>query len=219
MDSPVEEPLDAISVVIVEDHAAVAESLATALSGVDGIDVIDTAGDLQSGLSIVGARRPHVVLMDAALPDGDGAEAAPAVQDRSSGTAVVVLSGSLYPSTAVRAVRSGAAGYVSKVAALGDIIEAVRTAAGGGTTFTPEQIHAAFTEDPGDDATSLTDRELEVLQLLADGRSTEEMTELLTLSIHTVRNHVGNLLAKLGVGSRLEAVAVAHRRGLVDPPR
>lgn len=219
MEDPGEGPVDSITVMIVEDHAAVAESLAAALSGVEGVEVIETAGDLQTGLAIVELRRPQVVLMDAQLPDGDGATAAPAVRERSPGTAVVVLSGSQYPSTGVRAVRSGAAGYVSKVDPLERIVEAVRAAAGGGTTFTPEQIRAAFTEDTGGDATSLTDRELQVLQLLAEGRSTEEMGELLTLSTYTVRNHVGSVLTKLGVGSRLQAVAVAHRRGLVDPPR
>lgn len=214
-----EDSVDAISVIIIEDHAAVAESLAAALSGIDDIDVIDTVGDLESGLSLVAVRRPQVVLMDAALPDGDGAEAAPAVRERSPDTAVVVLSGSQYASTAVRAVRSGAAGFVSKVDPLQHIVAAVRTAASGGTTFTPEQIRAAFTEDAMHDATALTDRELEVLQLLSDGRSTEGMAELLSVSIHTVRNHVRNVLAKLGAASRLEAVAVAHRQGLVAPPK
>lgn len=219
LEDPVDDSVGLISVVIIEDHAAVAESLATALSAVDGIDVIETADNLQAGLSIVGVRRPQVVLMDAALPDGDGAEAAPAVYERSPNSAVVVISGSRRPATAVQAIRCGATGYVSKVDPLKHIIAAVRTAASGGTTFTPEQIRAAINADAAGDATALSDRELEVLKLLAQGKSTDELAQLLTLSPHTIRNHIRNVLTKLDAGSRLEAVAVAHRQGLVDLPR
>lgn len=210
-------PAGAISLVIVEDHAAVAESLSIAFAGIDDMHVLDVAPDLGTGLSVIGARQPDVALLDATLPDGDGAAAAPEIAERSPGTAVVVMSGSQYPSTPVRAVLSGAAGFVSKVAPLEDIVSAVRAAASGGTFFAPEHLRAAVAAQSSGDSV-LTERELEILQLLAHGHATEEIVEDLQLSVHTVRNHINSMLGKLGVGSRVEAVAAAHRQGLVTPP-
>lgn len=207
-----------ITVVIVEDHAVLADALSEALGGDEGIEILDTCGDLASGLSVIAARQPRVVLMDANLPDGDGATATPAVRECSPGTVVVVISGSEYPSVVTRAVRSGAAGFLSKAEPLSRTLDAIRTAAAGGVSFTPEQLRQATAATPGGDA-ELTDRELEVLQLLADGASTDELAAQLSLSVHTVRNHVRNLTDKLGATSRVEAVAMAHRRGLVTPPR
>lgn len=208
----------AITVVIVEDHAVLADSLSRALAAGDGIEILDTAGDLATGLSVIAARRPRVVLMDANLPDGDGASAAAAARECSPDTAVVVISGSEYPSVVTRAVRSGASGFLSKAEPLSRVVDAIRTAAAGGVSFTPEQLQRATAATPEGES-ELTDRELEVLQLLADGASTQDIAERLTLSIHTVRNHVRNLTDKLGATARVEAVAIAHRRGLVTPPR
>lgn len=218
-DTPEREGADEpITVVVVEDHAVLAESLVRALADADDIEVLDTAGDLASGLSVIAARRPRVVLMDAVLPDGDGAAAAPAVRERSPGTAVVVISGSEYPSVVTRTVASGAAGFLSKSQPLADTLDAIRTAAAGGSSFTYEQLRHAT----GTDAASggdLSPRELEVLQRLADGASTDDIAETLNLSVHTVRNYVHDLTEKLGATSRIEAVAIAHRQGLVTPPR
>jgi DNA-binding NarL/FixJ family response regulator len=211
-------PPDApITVVVVEDHAVLAESLVHALAAIEDIEVIDTAADLATGLSVIAARRPQVVLMDAALPDGDGAAAAPAVRERSPDTAVVVISGSEYPSVVTRAVHAGAVGFLSKAQPLTDTLDAIRTAATGGASFTYDQLRLATAAGPTDEG-DLSDREREVLQLLADGASTDGIAEELSLSVHTVRNHVRNLTDKLDASSRLEAVAIAHRRGLVTPP-
>ena len=214
-----EEPNDGpITVVVVEDHALLAESLVRALADADDIEVLDTAGDLATGLSVIAARRPRVVLMDAVLPDGDGASAAPLVRERSPGTAVVVISGSEYPSVVTRTVGSGAVGFLSKSQPLADTLDAIRTAAAGGTSFTYEQLHGTVDPD-GSGGGDLSARELEVLQLLAEGASTDDIADALALSIHTVRNYVHDLTEKLGASSRIEAVAIAHRRGLVTPPR
>ncbi len=211
-------PAGPITVVVVEDHTVLAESLVGALAGVEGIEVLDTAPDLATGLSVIAARRPRVVLLDAALPDGDGACAAPAVRERSPETAVLVMSGSEFPSVVTRTVQSGAAGFLSKAQPLADTVGAIRTAAAGGTAFTYEQLRRATAADPSSDS-DLTGRELEVLQLLVNGASTNDIAAELSLSIHTIRNHVRNLTDKLGATSRIEAVAIAHRRGLVTPPQ
>lgn len=207
-----------VTVVIIEDHAVLADSLQRALASVGGIEVLDTAGTLEEGLTVTAVRRPQVVLIDANLPDGDGAAAAPAVRERSPGTAVVVMSGSEYPSVVTRAVRTGAVGFLPKSEPLERVVAAVRTAAAGGVTFTARQLEQATAAAAEDDG-PLTERELEVLQLLVDGASTEGIATALTLSVHTIRNHVRNLTEKLGATSRVEAIAMAHRRGLVQPPR
>lgn len=207
-----------ITVLIVDDHRVLTESLAHALDEVDGITVLDAAADLATALSVVAARRPHVVLMDASLPDGDGAAAAPEVQQCSPGTAVIVISGMDHPSTIGRAVRAGAAGFLSKSQPLVEMVAAIRDVAAGGSAFTRDQLRCAAGSAPtGDD--ELSEREREVLQLLADGVSTRDIADQLVVSIHTVRNHVRHLTEKLGASSRIEAVAIGHRRGLVDPPR
>ena len=203
---------------VVEDHTVLAEALVHALTGHGGIEVVDVAANLGSGLSVIAARRPRVALIDAALPDGDGADAAGAVAERSPDTRVLVMSGSEYPSVIRRTVNSGAAGFLSKSQPLADILQAIRTVAAGGTSFTFEQLRRAT----GADATAgheLSERELEVIQLLADGAATEDIARRLSLSVHTVRNHVRGITDKLGVTSRIEAVAAAHRHGLVRPPR
>lgn len=215
---PPDQSTGPVTVVVVEDHTVLAESLVGALAAVEGIEVLDTAPDLATGLSVIAARRPRVVLMDAALPDGDGAAAAPAVRECSPGSVVVVMSGSEYPSVITRTVQSGAAGFLSKAQPLADTVGAIRTAAAGGTAFTYEQLRSAQAADAAGDG-GLSGRELEVLQLLADGASTDDIAEQLSLSVHTVRNHVRNLTEKLGATSRIEAVAIAHRRGLVAPPQ
>lgn len=215
--APARAPDGPVTVVVIEDHAVLADALVRAFARGEEIDVLDTAGDLATGRSIVAARRPDVVLLDVVLPDGDGVVAVRDLTDRSPGTAVVVMTGMARHAVVARAIRAGASGFLSKTQPLADIVRAVLDAANGHVSFTHDQLRRATADGPAA-MESLTDRENEVLQLLCVGASTDDIARQLTLSAHTVRNHVRNLTTKLEVSSRLEAVAVAHRHGLATPP-
>lgn len=210
---------ETISIVVVEDHQVLAEALEGALSAQAGMEVIGTAGTLREALELVSRRAPDVVLMDVRLPDGDGASGTQQVLERSPRAKVIVLSAATGVEVISRAVEAGAAGFLPKTTPLQEVIEAIVRANSGAALFSPAVLRDVTVHlrdqhrRPGAD---LTPRELEVLQLLADAATTEGIAQQLVLSTHTVRNHVRNILGKLGAHSKLEAVAVAVREGLVE---
>jgi two-component system response regulator DevR len=206
-------------IVVVDDHQLVAEALAETLSAVDGFEVAGTAPDLGSGIQLIAAVQPEVVIMDVRLPDGDGASGTADALRVSPGSRVIVLSAETGIDVVARAVESGAAGFLAKTTPLHELVVAVHRVMAGVALFAPgmlrevaEHLRRAETQDTQD----LSPREQEVLHLLAEGTSTQEMADQLYLSTHTVRNHVRNLSAKLGAHSKLEAVAIASRAGLLS---
>jgi DNA-binding NarL/FixJ family response regulator len=209
----------AIRIVVVEDHMVLAEALEGALSAQDGMQVVGTVSTLQDALELIALQRPDVVLMDVRLPDGDGASGTVQVLERSPRTKVIVLSAATGVEVISRAVEAGAAGFLPKTTPLQEVIEAIVRANSGAALFSPSMLREVTTHlrdqhrRPGAD---LTPRELEVLQLLADAATTDGIAQHLVLSTHTVRNHVRNILGKLGAHSKLEAVAIAVREGLVQ---
>ena len=207
-----------LTVAIVEDHAMVAQGLAAAISVEPDLEVVGTAGTLEKGLALVHRHRPDVVLMDYRLPDGDGVTGAAAVKDASPRTQVVMLTAVGGRDVLTRAIETGCAGFLHKTEPIGELRAAVRRAGRGEAIFAPEVLadvvgrlrHGRPPAGP-----ELTPREVEVLSLLVRGASTEEVAGQLFLSLHTVRNHVRNILAKLGVHSKVQAVALALRDGIV----
>ena len=219
-DEPVMTIEDALSVVLVDDHALFSQSLSLVLESYPDIVIKGRADTLAGGVSLVARHQPDVVLMDYRLPDGDGVAGAHRVKEVSAQTKVVILTAIEDEAVLAAAIEAGCAGFITKTSSVDDLVAAVRQAAAGEAVITPSllvrllpRLHRR--EQPT--RFDLTPRELEVLKLLATGLSNAAIAEELSLSVNTVRNHVANLLMKLGVHSKLEALSVAVREGLVAP--
>lgn len=212
------EPTDAVRVLIVDDHEVLATSLAQALDAEPDLVTVGVAGTLERAAAMIPRAAPDVLLLDHRLPDGDGVEAVVRLRELRSDMAVVILTASAAEHLMVRAIESGVAGFLSKTRSLGEVTSAVRSAAAGEAVISPELLARLLPRlNRGGRAghTSLTEREREVLDLLAEGMTNATIADRLTLSVHTVRNHVANLSAKLGARSKLEALSIAVREGLL----
>ena len=209
-----------ISVGIVEDHAMVAEGLAAALTVDPQLVVVGIAGTVRDGVQMVRDHQPDVVLMDLLLPDGDGADATVAIRVVAPSTRVVLITSASGHDIIGRAIEAGCSGLLSKTEPVASVRAAIHRAGAGEAVFTAEALQGLVNRLTGSNQTTplLTQREREVLELLAQGQTTEAIAAILVLSLHTVRNHVRNVMTKLGAHSRLEAVAVALRERLIAPP-
>ena len=198
-----------IRVAIVEDHPAIAEGLAALIKGSPDVTVVGTAGDISSASTLIEHEEPDVVLCDIRLAGaGDGFDL---VERHRSGPAFVILSAYWYPSYHVRAVESGAKGYLSKMATVDQIIGAVKAVAGGGTAFPPASRQAA-----SDALRVPTPREIESLELVAEGMSNAEIAERLSLRVKTVESQLRRLFDRYDVPSRTALVRLAARQGWSD---
>jgi len=214
-----------IRVVVVDDHPLYREGVADALGDADDIDVVGTAADGESGVAVVTDLRPDVVLMDLRMPGGGGVPATSAISARLPGTAVVVLTMSDDDDSVFAALRAGARGYLLKESEGADIARAVRAAARSEAVFGPriaDRVLAFFASSRARAAAvpfpELTDREREVLDLVAHGLPNAAIAARLFLSEKTVRNRVSDVLTKLHAASRAEAVALARDAGLGPTP-
>jgi len=211
----------ATTVALIEDQQVLVGAIQRSLASLGDLRVVGTAASLEEGLALVEATRPDVLVSDFRLADGDIPDRLPEVLERSPGTRVLVFTGWPDESSFLEAMGAGAAGFLDKAAPFEDFIDAIRRVAAGEVVVAPRFLPALTRRATSQrDAQALSRRELEVLQLLSEGKSTAEVAEQLILSVNTVRNHITHLMAKLGVRSRLEAVNVAVRRGLIrfDPP-
>jgi DNA-binding NarL/FixJ family response regulator len=206
-----------ISVLVVDDHRLMAESLAAALASEPDLEVVGIAGTSEEAVDLVRSEHPGVVLMDFRLPDTDGANAAAEVRAVDPSARVVMLSGFNDDTALNRAIDAGCSGFIHKTADLDTVVDAVRRAASGEPIFSATDLSRLVRQLRGETpvGSDLTTREREVLQLLAEGATTEALADRLFISKHTARSHVRNILAKLGAHSKLEAVAIALRAGLV----
>jgi two-component system response regulator DevR len=210
-----------IRVLVCDDHRVVATGLAMVLAAQPDIDVIGVAGTMAEVVEVSRATRPDVVLMDYALPDGDGVAATAAIKATRPEVRVVMLTSFVDEEVLIAAIEAGCSGYVTKHKGAEDLTAAVRLAAAGEALVSPDMLARLLPRlrrghhGVGSD---LTSREREVLDLLAQGCSKEDIAERLLVSTNTARNHIQNILSKLGCHSRLEAVAVATREGLVHRP-
>ncbi|MEU4509674.1 response regulator transcription factor [Nonomuraea wenchangensis] len=214
---PTASPL--IRLVLVEDHAMVAEAIDLALARATGIAVVAHAGTIAAALTETARTQPDVVVLDRRLPDGDGVSAVGRLAAVAPRARVLVLTGEATASVAVRVVQSGAAGLLVKSSRLDELESAVREVAAGGVVFPPDLLPGVLDRLTGRSAhlgARLTARERETLLLLAEGAGTGEISERLGVARNTARNHVQHVLGKLGARSKLEAVAVARREGLLD---
>ena len=215
-----------IRVLFVEDHQLLADALTALLGREPDIEVAGVARTVAEAKTM-SKERLDVVLMDYHLPDGTGAEATRAIKSRWPGARVVMVTALTDDETVLESIQAGADGYLTKDRAAEDVVQAVR-AAHAGETLLPRTVIAeiarrvAMARERGDErrmVEPLTPRELEVLRALTDGLSTPEICDKLFIAPNTLRTHVQNIMGKLRVHSKLEAVAFALRYRLVEPPR
>ena len=207
-----------VRVLIVEDHEVLSTSLAMVLDAQPDLLTVGKAGTLAEARRAVVETAPDVVLLDHQLPDGDGVASIEELRSLRDGIAFVVLTASTSDSVLVAAVQAGASGFVSKTRGVVEVTTAVRAAAAGEAVISPEMLMRLLPRFRGaatEPSLKLTDREQEVLELLAEGLSNAAIGERLVVSVHTVRNHVANLANKLGAHSRLEVLSIAMRTGLL----
>lgn len=201
-------------VLVVEDHTVVRQGLRAMLEAERDLEVCGEAGDGISAVEQAGRLRPDVVLLDMSLPGQHGIDAAKAIKEKSPSTAILVLS--MYASRDhVRpAVRAGASGYLLKGAGVADVVAGIRAVAKGDRFFSPSV--AAFTEAGAQrEENDLTPREQEVLRMVSDGCSSQEIAKKLDLSVKTVEGHRSRIMVKLDVSNVAELVREAIRLGLV----
>jgi DNA-binding NarL/FixJ family response regulator len=215
-----------IRVLFVEDHQLLADALSAMLAREPDIEVVGVAGTVADAKQL-SRERLDVVLMDYRLPDGTGAEATRAIKARWPAARVVMVTALTDDETVLESIQAGADGYITKDRAAEDVVQAVR-AAHAGETLLPRSViveiarRVAAARERGDERRliePLTPRELEVLRALTEGLSTPDICERLFIAPNTLRTHVQNIMGKLRVHSKLEAVAFALKYRLVDPPR
>lgn len=206
-----------IRVMIVDDHRIVRSGLAAFLSAFDDLDLVAEAGSGDEALRVCPIARPDVVLMDLVMPGLDGATTTRLLRERHPSVQVVALTSFPEADLVASVLRAGALSYLLKSISAIDLAEAIRAAHAGRTTLAPEAAQALVqaTNEHSAPVGALTEREHEVLALLADGLSNPEIAARLVVSRSTVKAHVSTVLSKLGVANRTEAVALALQRGLV----
>jgi two-component system response regulator NreC len=180
-----------------------------------GLEVVGEAGDVVSALEAVERLRPDVLVLDLHMPGEPSLPAIARLSEDHQATRVIVLTAQRDPSFAAEALRLGAAGYLPKEAAEGQLLEAIRVAAGGGTYLEP-QLGARLAASATVGTPELTGRELEVLRLIARGQTNREMAERLFLSVRTIEAHRARVQRKLGLSRRSDLVEYALERGLVE---
>jgi DNA-binding NarL/FixJ family response regulator len=216
-----------IRVLVVDDQELVRSGFCVILDAAEGITVVGEAANGQAAVSAVAAQEPDVVLMDIRMPGMDGLEATRLITGGSSAAPkVVILTTFDLDDYVYEALRAGASGFLLKDSPRHDLIAAVRAAAAGDALLAPSvtrRLIEAFARKPPESApspsrlASLTARERDVLFLLARGRSNAEIAAGLFVSAATVKSHVGNVLAKLGLRDRVQAVILAYETGMVVP--
>jgi DNA-binding NarL/FixJ family response regulator len=207
-----------IRVLIVDDHEVLASSLAKTLDTEPDLLSVGAAGSLKQAAELIRTTAPDVLLLDHRLPDGDGVAAIGRLRELRPSMAVIILTASPSEHLMVAAVEAGVSGFLSKTRSLAEVTSAVRAAAVGEAVISPEMLARLLPRLGGTGrvgAATLTEREREILGLIAQGLSNAAIAERLVVSVNTVRNHVANLLAKLGARSKLEALSIAIREGLL----
>ncbi len=218
-------PTDAIRILIVDDHAVVRIGLKTVLTNATGFRVVGEAGTVAESITLASQIRPDVVLMDVRLPDGSGVEACRRIKADQPDVRVVMLTSYQDEEAIVGAVMAGASGYLLKQADAERLIQAIRDAAAGESSLDPRAAGTLLTQfrelsakQAEAELAGLTDRERRMLALIAEGYTNRAIGEVLHLSEKTVRNHVSQLLRKLGFQRRSQAAAWAGQRRLELPP-
>lgn len=207
-----------IRLLLADDHTMLREGLRRSMEG-EGFDVVGEASDGDEAVRMAEDLHPDVVLMDVSMPVMDGIEATRLLKERLADTQVVMLTMHADEDLIVKAVRAGAAGYLVKDCTTDEVARTVRMAANGETSISTEVAEAmldqAHTLDHGQAEEIISKREIEVLQLIAEGASTPEVAERLYISVKTVKNHLASIYQKLDSRDRTQAVVRAVKMGII----
>ena len=212
-----------IRVAVVDDHEIIRRGLTTLLSCYDDIDVVGGAKSREEALALVGRSSPDVLLVDQRMPGGSGLEVIRGLARQKAAVRSIILTTFSEPSVLSRAIEEGAWGFLSKDTSIEDLASVVRLVHSGRRFFRthfrgllsgredgPSQISASTKKRP-----DLSERELEILLLIANGLINREIAEAVRLSEGTVKNHVSSILGKLRARSRIEALVIASQQGLI----
>ena len=206
---------------LVEDHASLRQTLAFVFDQQPDFEVVAQAGSLGEARRVMRGREADLGVIDLALPDGEGVELIEDLREANPLFAALVLTASLDRTEHARAIEAGAAGVLHKSADVDEIMDATRRLAAGETLISPkelaEMLHlAGESREARASIEQLTRREFQVLKALGEGLSNKEIAERLHMSVDTERTHMMNILNKLGVHSRLQALLFAARHGLIE---
>ena len=213
-----------VRVVVVDDHTLVRQGIVGLLESQSDIDVVGQAGNAREAMAVIASVAPDVVLMDIAMPGQSGLDATREIRDRFPAVQVLVVTIHDREDYLFQALRAGAAGYVLKGAEVHDLLEAVRTAQRGEVYLFPSVTKKLVADylrrsQAGEDRTTydgLSDREREVLGLIAQGLTTNAIAATLFLSPHTVQSHRDHIMAKLGLHSKAALIKYAIAHGLIE---
>ncbi len=208
-----------IRVLVVDDHQVFAEALATTLRSKEDFDLVGVALSGPQAVGIAREAQPDVVLFDFHLPGYGGDDGIKRIREAAPSARILVLTSDTSDETLARSVRAGAIGCLTKDRPLAEIEEALRSAHAGKSVIPPDRLAALatvtqprITTETGE---QLTEREVEILLLLADGKDNQAIADALFISPNTVRTHLQNIFSKMGVHSKLEAVTLAAKTGLL----
>lgn len=207
-----------IRVLTVDDHEIVRQGMAFLLLPFEDIDVVGSAGNGSEALAMCKELKPDVVLMDMVMPEMDGPTVTQAIRKRFPNVQVLVLTSFHDQAKVARAMQAGAIGYLLKGVSIDELADGIRSAYAGKPVMAPEAMQAIVRASQAGQAVAddLSERELEVLALLVQGKTNREIAEELLISLPTVKTHLRNIYGKLGAANRAEAASLAIRHGLIS---
>lgn len=210
-----------IRVYLIDDHHVVRQAVVEMLSAEPDVAVVGQSGEVRSALDAIVRKRPDIAIVDLRLPGMNGLAAIKEIRARAPDIGIIVFTMYDSPAYVHESINLGAGGYVLKSASKSDLLRAVRAVFNHGTYF-PAEItkpllsRLALQSNAGEQTSVLTPRELQVLEFLAEGRSSKEIANFLAISEATVKGHLKNLYDKLGASDRAHAVAIALRQRIID---
>ncbi len=216
--------MDRIRILLADDHNVLREGMRLLLERQPGFEVVGEAADGRATIALVEEQQPDVVVMDIAMPSLNGIEATRRIVDRYPRTGVVILSMHDDESYVIRSLKAGARAYLLKDALKAELVSAIQAVARGKSFFSPrisrilqaDYVEALARKGADDSYDLLTDREHEILQLIAEGKTNKEIANLLNLSLHTVDTHRTHILHKLNLHSVPELILYAVRKGVIS---